>query len=85
MIKTNTLLKKSSAANNDLTILLLYGISVFIIFMGVWGIIEYKSPVNLSTFPSLLEAFFANIQYHLLIIFGALIFTLSTWLASNNH
>lgn len=59
-------------------------LSVSMIFIGVSGIIEFKSPDSLGSLAMLSSAFFNHFEYHVLIILGALIFTLSVWFIRKN-
>lgn len=56
---------------------ILLALSFLVIFFGVSGIIEHKSPENLESIASLSFGFINYIEYHALIIFGALCFTFS--------
>ncbi|MCW8929584.1 MAG: hypothetical protein OQL19_05020 [Gammaproteobacteria bacterium] len=59
-------------------------LSVLVIFLGVSGIIEHKSPENLATLSTLSSGFFTYFEYHLLIISGALSLTFSMWFMKNH-
>ena len=65
-------------SNVELLPLLL--ISLILLYAGVTGIIENKSPENLSSVWITMVGFFTYIQYHLLILAGALSFTFVIWL-----
>jgi len=56
---------------------ILLTLSLFVIFYGVSGIIEHKSPENLASIVTLSYSFINYIEYHALIFFGALCFTFS--------
>ena len=56
-----------------------FALSLLVIFFGVSGIIEHKSPENLASLASLGSGFITHFEYHALIIFGALCFTFSIW------
>lgn len=58
---------------------ILFTLSLFVIFFGVSGIIEHKSPENLASLTTLGSGFITYFEYHALIIFGALCFTFSLW------
>lgn len=70
-------------SNAELLPLLLF--SLVLLHSGVAGIIENKSPENLSSVWITLVGFFTYIQYHLLILVGALAFTFGIWLFSNKN
>lgn len=70
-------------SNVDLLPLLLF--SLVLLYLGVNGIIENDSPENLSSVWVTMVGFFSYIQYHLLILAGALTFTLAFWLFSNKN
>ncbi|MCU7938315.1 MAG: hypothetical protein KZQ64_08710 [gamma proteobacterium symbiont of Bathyaustriella thionipta] len=56
---------------------IIFTLSLFMLFTGVYGIIEHKSPDNLSSLMILGSGFITYFEYHALIIFGALCFTFS--------
>ena len=56
-----------------------FALSVFIIFSGISGIIEHKSPEVMASLSTLGNSFFAYFKYHALIIIGALSLTFSIW------
>lgn len=58
--------------------------SLMLLYVGIAGIIENKSPENLSSVWSTMVGFFTYFQYHLLILSGALTFTFGIWLFTNN-
>lgn len=58
---------------------IIFSLSAFVIFFGVSGIIEHKSPENLGSITALGSGFFVYFKYHALILFGALCFTISMW------
>jgi hypothetical protein len=60
-------------------------ISLVLLYSGVTGIIENASPENLSSVGVTMVGFFAYIQYHLLILGGALAFTFGIWLFTNKN
>jgi hypothetical protein len=59
-------------------------ISLFVMSIGVSGIIEHKSPENLSSLLTLSAGFIAYFKYHALIILGGLCLTISVWLIRKN-
>ena len=59
-------------------------LSLFVIFFGVSGIIEHKSPDNLASLTTLSSAFITYFKYHILIICGALCFTFAVWFMRND-
>ena len=59
---------------------ILFILSAIILLFGVQSLIEHKSPENLGSLNSLGHGFITYFKYHLLIIFGALGFTLTLWL-----
>lgn len=63
---------------------LLFALSLFAIFFGVSGIIEYKSPENLASLVTLSSGFINYIEYHALIVSGALCFVFSACLMRKN-
>lgn len=63
---------------------LLFVLSVFMIFLGVSGIIEHKSPTSLASMATLSSDFFVHIKYHVLIISGALCFTFTACFIRND-
>jgi len=60
-------------------VITLLGMSLLVLFFGVTGIIENKSPENLASLNSLSTSFITYFEYHALIITGALGFTLAVW------
>jgi len=70
-------------SNVELLPLLLF--SLVLLYVGVTGIIENKSPENLSSVWVTMVGFFTYIQYHLLILAGALVFTFGIWLFTNKN
>lgn len=72
-----------SLSHVELLPLLLF--SLVLLYAGVTGIIENKSPENLSSVWSTMVGFFSYFQYHMLILSGALAFTFGTWLFINNN
>lgn len=63
---------------------ILFTLSLFVIFFGISGIIEHKSPENLASLTTLSSGFITYFEYHALIIFGALCFTFSMWFMRKN-
>lgn len=59
-------------------------LSLFMMLTGVSGIIEHKSPENMSSLLTLSTGFIAYFKYHALIILGGLCLTLSVWLIRKN-
>jgi hypothetical protein len=59
-------------------------LSLFILFFGVTAIIENKSPENLSTVWTTVSGFINFIQYHFMILAGALGLTFSVWMFTQN-
>ena len=57
--------------------------SLLLLYIGVTGIIENKSPENLSSVGVIMAGFFTYFKYHVLILAGALALTFSVWLFSN--
>lgn len=70
-------------SNIELLPLLLF--SLVLLYAGVAGIIENKSPESLASVWATMVGFFTYIQYHLLILAGALAFTFGIWLFSNKN
>ena len=70
-------------SNVELLPLLL--ISLTLLYVGVTGIIENKSPENISSVSVTMIGFFNFIQYHLLILAGALGCTYGIWLFTNKN
>ena len=68
---------------NNLELIPLLLFSLLLLYIGVTGIIENKSPENLSSVGVVMAGFFTYIKYHVLIMAGALTFTFSIWLFSN--
>ena len=66
------------------TIVTAFALSLLVIFLGVAGIIEHKSPAEISSLTTLSTSFLSNIKYHALIIIGALCFTFSVWFVGKN-
>lgn len=60
-------------------------VSLVLLYTGVSGIIENKSPENLSSVWITMVGFFNYIQYHLLILAGALALTFVIWLFTNKN
>ncbi len=60
-----------------------FALSVLVIFLGVAGIIEHKSPQNMENVVTLSAGFITHFEYHLLILLGALIFTFAAWLKND--
>lgn len=54
-------------------------ISGAVLIFGVLGITEHKSPKNLNSLTSLISSVITYIEYHVMIVFGALGVTLSIW------
>lgn len=59
--------------------------SLVLLYAGVSGIIENKSPANLSSMWITMVGFFNYIQYHLMILAGALAFTFGIWLFTKRN
>ena len=59
---------------------ILFTLSLFVIFYGVSGIIEHKSPEDLASLATLSSGFITHFKYHALIISGALCLTFSVGL-----
>ena len=70
-------------SNIELLQVLLF--SLVLLYSGVSGIIENKSPENLSSVWITMSGFFVHIKYHLLILSGALALTFSIWLFTNKN
>lgn len=66
------------------TIVISFTLSLLVIFLGVSGIIEHKSPAEISSLTTLSSSFLSNIKYHALIIIGAMCFTFSVWFMGRN-
>ncbi|GEM_PF-3421834 len=60
-------------------------VSLLILFFGILGIIEHKSPDYLKSLATLGISFFVYIEYHVMIIIGTLGITLSAWLSQHGH
>jgi len=54
-------------------------LSFITMIVGVSGIIEHKSPENISSLSLLSSGFITYFKYHALIILGASSLTLSVW------
>ena len=63
---------------------IVFALSLFVIFYGVSGIIEHKSPENLASLATLSSGFITYFKYHILIISGALFLTFSVRLLRKN-
>jgi len=59
-------------------------LSLFMMSIGVSGIIEHKSPENLSSLLTLSTGFIAYFKYHTLIILGGLCLTISVYFIRKN-
>jgi hypothetical protein len=59
----------------------LFILSIIILTFGILGLIEHKSPTNLASLNTLSSSFITHFEYHIMIIIGALIFTLSIWIS----
>ena len=59
-------------------------LSLFMMSIGVSGIIEHKSPENLSSLLTLSTGFIAYFKYHVLIILGGLCLTISVYFIRKN-
>ena len=59
-------------------------LSLFMMSIGVSGIIEHKSPENLSSLLTLSTGFIAYFKYHALIILGGLCLTISVYFIREN-
>ena len=66
------------------TIVISFALSLLVIFLGVAGIIEHKSPAEISSLTTLSTSFLNDLKYHALIIIGALFFTFSVWFTGQN-
>lgn len=62
-------IEQAFCVKNKSTILVL---SIIMLFVGIIGIITNKSPENLASLATLSSSFIIYIEYHLLIIAGAL-------------
>jgi len=58
----------------------LFMLSFIILTFGILGLIENKSPTNLASLNTLSSSFITYFEYHIMIVIGALIFTLSVWI-----
>lgn len=85
MAQLKRLSNKQSHCLSHIEMLSFLLISLVLLYTGVTGIIENKSPENLSSVWTTMAGFFTYFQYHLLILFGALTFTFGTWLFTNNN
>ena len=85
MAQLKRLSNKQSHCFSNVELLPLLLISLVLLYAGVTGIIENKSPENLSSVWVTMVGFFTFIQYHLLILAGALAFTFGTWLFTNRN
>jgi len=82
--ETNTLIKKENiidklyyydrkmSIKSDSLIFILFTLAIFMLFMGISGIIETMSPTTYSTFKIFVESIFTHIHFHILILYGAL-------------
>jgi len=61
----------------------LFMLSIIILTLGILGLIENKSPTNLASLNTLSSSFITYFEYHIMVIIGALIFTLRVWI--NRH
>lgn len=57
--------------------------SLIILLIGVFGLIEHKSPENLGSMSTLGLSFLIYIEYHLMIILGAFGSVFATWYLQN--
>ena len=85
MAQLKRLSNKQPHCFSNVELLPLLLISLVLLYAGVTGIIENKSPENLSSVWVTMVGFFAYIQYHLLILAGALAFTFGIWLFTNKN
>jgi len=61
-------------------IFVILGMSFLILSFGVSGIVENKTPESMATIGTLTSSFFQYIEYHALIVTGALGFIFAAWL-----
>ena len=85
MAKLNRFSNKRPHCYSNIKLLPILLISLVLLYAGVSGIIENKSPENLSSVLITMTGFFVYIQYHLLILTGALALTFGIWLFSNKE
>jgi len=85
MLRKMNNLKDSNYTLFLTTVYIGFVLSFMLVVFGVSGIIEFKSPENLSTITTLAEGFVYHFEYHILIIAGALCFTYFLWLFSKIH
>lgn len=65
-------------------IIIFFTLAIFMLFMGISGIIKNISPTTLFTIGILGESIFTHMYLHMLIIFGALVLTFSVWFIENH-
>ena len=74
--------KKMSIKSGRL-VFILFTLAMFMLIMGVSGIIETMSPTAYSTFRTFVESVFTHIHFHILIFYGALALIFSVWFGAN--
>ena len=65
-------------------IFVVLGMSLLMLFLGVAGIVEHKTPESMANITTLTSSFFYYFEYHILIISGALGFTFAAWLMEHH-
>ena len=83
MYKFNNRYKKLGKLSKNSSVFLFIS-SIIVLFIGIFGLIEHKSPHNLASISTLGLSFFIYIEYHIMIILGALGSVLSTWTIQNS-
>ena len=78
-LKPNYMTKERSLVG----VIILMLISIFILFFGVFGIVENKTPRNLESISTLGISFITYIEYNMMIFMGALGITLAAWFTQN--
>ena len=68
---------------SDRLVFILLTLALFMLIMGVSGIIETKSPTAYSTFRIFAESIFTQMYFHILIFYGAFALTFSIWFGTN--
>ena len=74
---------RKMSIKSDSLILILFTLGLFMLAMGISGIIETMSPTAYSTFKILVESIYKDIQFHILILYGALALSFSIWFGAN--
>jgi hypothetical protein len=74
---------RKMSIKSDSLILILFTLALFMLSLGISGIIETMSPTAYSTFKIFAESIFLHIQFHILILYGALALIVSIWFGAN--